>query len=309
MKHLIKILILISCFSMAACNIYEQFKEELYKNEFCLVAGSDNIYSVSIPFDDEVYEGFVSIYCGGTNPVTNDVTIELEYDLESIQEYNELTFDLDVSRYAKRFDPSRYEIPTFSATMKAGQENPSVTIPIRIFTEGITPDTIFFIPLKIKSITEGYDFNPEMDKLLYRPFVENKYASTMKQTIYGLRGKRNGVEITGSKNAYPLAANQIRTTVEKYTELDGNNRVNLDLINKYSIKITVNSDNTLTLEPYGTIEIEQLGNTEDNKLEIKDLTRFYLYYRYRTLETPKTEDKDAVYSNWVEVEEVLRRQN
>ncbi|RNC65861.1 BT_3044 domain-containing protein [Proteiniphilum sp. X52] len=309
MKHLIKIVILISCFLMSACNIYEQFKEELYKNVFCLVSGSDNIYSVSIPFDDEVYEGFVSIYCGGTNPVTNDVTIELEYDLESIQEYNELTFDLDVSRYAKWLDQSKYEIQTFSATMKAGQEDPYVTIPIRIFTEGITPDTIFFIPLKIKSITDGYDVNPEMNKLLYRPFVENKYAGTMTQTIYGLRGKRNGVEITGSKNAYPLAANQIRITVEKYTELDGNSRVNLDLINKYSIKLTVNSDNTVTIEPYGTIEIEQLGDPEDNRLEIKDLTRFYLSYRYRTLETPATEENDAVYSSWVEVEEVLRRQN
>ncbi len=309
MKIPVKIIAIVICFALSSCDVYEKFGEELYENVFCLVGDSENIYAIPHSFENEVSEGFVSIYCGGTNPIEKDVTIELEYDDTSISEYNNLKFDLDVSRYAKWLDRSKYEIQTFSATIKAGQKDPYVVIPLKIFTKGITPDTIFFIPLKIKSITDGYSVNPEMNKVLYRPQVENKYAQTQVQTLYSLRGKRNGSEITGSKNAYPLSANQIRTTVEKQTGIDRNNKIVLDLINKYSIILTVNDDKTVSITSYGTIQVEQLGEPKDNRFEITDLMRFYIHYRYRTLEQPATETSEAVYSSWVEVEEVLRRQN
>jgi hypothetical protein len=311
MKYLSKIIAVIACITASSCDIYEQFREELYENVFCLVGNSNNIYAVSHSFDNEVSEGFVSIYCGGTNPIENDVTIELEFDTTSISLYNELNYDLDTSRYAKWLAPSKYEIPTFSATMKAGQKDPYVVIPLKIFPEGITPDSIFFIPLRIKSITNGYRVNPDMDRVLYRIYLENKYAQTRAQTLYGLRGKRNSAtEITGTKNAYPLTASQFRITVDKQSELDKNNKVDMDLINKYSIIIEVNEDNTVSVIPYGTIQIEQLGEPDENRMEITDLVRFYIHYKYRTLERPATaETPEAVYSSWVEVEEVLRKLN
>jgi hypothetical protein len=309
MRYLSRIIAIVICFAISGCDVYDQFRDEMYMNVFCLIGDSENIYATTHSFKNEVSEGFVSIYCGGTNSIENDVTIVLEYDSVSIQEYNELNYDLDTARYTQWLHPSKYEIQTFSATMKAGQEDPYVVIPLKIFTKGITPDSIFFIPLKIKSITEGYTVNPDMSKVLYRPFVENDYAQTKVQTLYGLRGNSNGTEITATKIAFPISANQIRISVGKQTVLDGNSRIDLDLINKYSIVLTVNENNTVSVGPYATIQVEQLGEPGENRMEITDLTRFYIHYRYRTLEQPATETSEAVYSSWIEVDETLRRQN
>lgn len=308
MKYLIRIMLLIICVAAVACENNEKFDEEMYKKVFCLVGDNDNVYSAVHSFKNEVSDGFVSIYCGGTNPVDEDITIELEYDDEIIDTYNYKYYDLNYDQYARKLDASRYEILTFTATMKAGQQDPYVTIPLKIFTVGISPDSVYFIPLKIKSITGNYDMNEDMISVMYRPLVENDYAQTKVATSYASRGERNGKEIVSTKTMYPLTASQCRITVDTQTGLV-DNKADLTLVNKYGIILTVGEDNRVALSPYGTIQVEPLGEPSENRYEVSDFKRFYLYYQYRTLVTPATGGADAQYSDWTVIQEVLKRQN
>ena len=49
--------------------------------------------------------------------------------------------------------------------------------------------------------------------------------------------------------------------------------------------LTINSDNSITITPYGNIEVEMLGGAEDNYFEIDSRERFVfnLHYRYKDL--------------------------
>ncbi len=302
------IILLSGILILGSCNEDEKFREELYKKVFCLVGDDDNVYAAVHSFNNEVSDGFVSIYCGGTNPVEEDITIELEYDDEIIGTYNYKYYDLNYDQYAKKLDESKYELLTMTATMKAGQEDPYVTIPLKIYTAGISPDSVYFIPLRIKSITGNYEINPDMISVLYRPLVENDYAQTKVATSYASRGERDGKEIVSTKTMYPLTANQCRITVDTQTGLV-DNKADLTLITKYGIILTVGEDNRVALSPYGTIQVEPLGEPADNRYEVSDFKRFYLYYRYRTLVTPATGGADATYSGWTVIQEVLKRQN
>jgi hypothetical protein len=304
------VLILTVCVAIAAaCSNDERFHEEMYKKVFSLLGDKDNVYMAVHSFENEVSDGFISIYCGGTNPVEEDVIVELEYNDTIINTYNYRYFDLDSARYAKKMDKSRYDILVWSATMKAGQTDPYVTIPLKIYTQGISPDSIYFIPLKIKNISGKYEVNPDMASVMYRPVVENKYAQTSVATTYQSRGERNGKEIVSTKTMYPLTANKSRITVDTQTGLV-DNIADLTLINMYGIILTVDeSNNRVDISPYGTLQVEMLGDPNDNRYEITDFKRFYLHYRYRTLKTPATETSEAVYNNWFEIEEVLKRQN
>jgi hypothetical protein len=302
-----------ACFTMLvmamfSCNNDERFHEEMYKSVFSLVCDNDNVYSAVHSFENEISEGFVSVYCGGTNPIKEDVVIELEYDTDIINKYNYRYYDLDTPRYSKVLDASRFDMSGFTATMKAGQADPYVTFPLKIHTAGISPDSVYFIPLKIKSLSREYDINPNKVSVMYRPFVENKYAQTKVNTTYSSRGEKSGMEIVSTKRMYPLTATQSRVTVDTQTGLT-DNITNLELIRRYAIILTVGADNLVTLSPYGTIQVEALGTPDENRYEISDFNRFYLHYRYRTLTTPATETSAAVYSAWVEITELLKRQN
>jgi len=301
-------MLLLTVIMPVACNEDEKFSEEMYKKVFCLIGDQDNVYAAAHSFENEVSDGFVSVYCGGSNPLDEDITIELGYDNEIIGTYNYKYYDLNYDQYAKKLDESKYELLTMVATIKAGQDDPYVTFPLKLYTPGISPDSVYFIPLRIKSISGNGEINPDMVSVLYRPLVENKYAQTKVATSYASRGERNGKEIVSTKTMYPLTANQCRITVDTQTGLV-DNKADLTLVNKYGIILTVGEDNRVALSPYGTIQVEPLGEPSENRYEVSDFKRFYLYYRYRTLVTPATEGVDATYSDWTVIQEVLKRQN
>jgi hypothetical protein len=293
---------------MLSCDNGERFGEEMYKNVFALISDNDNVYSAVHSFENEISEGFVSIYCGGTRPVAEDVTIELEYDTLVVDAYNYRYYDLDSSRYSKMLDASHFDMLSFTATIKAGQPDPYVTFPLQIHTAGISPDSIYFIPLRIKRLSREYEINPEKVSVMYRPFMENRYAQTKVSTTYSSRGEKEGKEIVSTKKMYPLTATKSRITVDTQTGLT-DNITDLNLIWRYAIILTVGDDNLVTLSPYGAIEVEPLGEPDENRYEERDFKRFYLHYRYRTLTAPASSTSEAAYGAWSEIVETLKRQN
>jgi hypothetical protein len=114
--------------------------------------------------------------------------------------------------------------------------------------------------------------------------------------------------VTGSKVVQPLSADEVRFFAGIQVQT---NQSTLEEIARYALIAKINPDHTVSLRPYGTIEVEMLTQegynryyTQNDPITGRDIQYMDLYYRYRTLASaPDTRD------NWIEVKEILQRAN
>ena len=79
-------------------------------------------------------------------------------------------------------------------------------------------------------------------------------------------------------------------------------------IERLSVVVQVNEDNSLTVTPYGSMEVEMLDKVNGYNRYIPDLVQgtskqrvFYLNYRFRLMQS------NGTFTAWREVEERLKR--
>lgn len=315
------LLIAAVAFGMTACDEEAQFDKELYKKVINVLSLEDLTFSVNYDLNEEVSTGYISIGCGGTKHIDQDVTVELEPDNEALAKYNKLNFDIDESKFAHLLDPACYEIPVMSTVLKADSEDNYGTIPVHVRPEGLSPDSIYFIPLHIKSVS-AYEVNPAKSTVLYRVLLKNDYAFQSPITTYRTRGldeffdasqgKTIRKSFTVTRYVLPLTKNAIRCFVGSNSY--DTSKLTKEQINKYAMRVTINEDATLTINPVGTTQIEMMGEVgmsnyytffEQNHIKYQT---FYLSYRYRTLIDGKDgSNGDADYDVWHTVEETMTR--
>lgn len=313
MKSLInKILacLVVSCF--VACNDTDIFNKELYKKVVYVLSYENQAYPVVHSLNEPESIGYLTVYAGGSTSIDQDVVVTFEHDDELLLKYNLSNYDLDTSKYAVELDASRYSLESYTTTLKKGAQDAYSLLPIKIRPEGLSPDSIYLIPLKIKNVS-NYELNPERSNVLYRVVLENDYAEQKNATYYFMKGERKtegqemSVKIAGNKKVKPLTKNRIRV----FAALEnGNNKDELDLINKYSMILQVNSDQSVSIFPYkeDLIQVEQLGGSADNKYLFEyGFKRFYIHYKYRTLNSPATATEEAKWNKWIEVSENMKR--
>lgn len=275
---------LLTCVS---CNEYEMFGEEQYKKVIYVLSSDNNmVYAGIHNFDSAVSTGYITVYAGGTLPIDREVTVEFEKDLEILDKYNWKNFELDSSKYIKEMNPARYDIQEYSVTMKPGSEHAYALMPLKIHTEGLSPDSAYFIPLKIKSAS-AYEINPNRSSVLYRVYLENQYAQQKQQTIYAVRGDqippgKQPAAVTMNRQVYPLSKDKVRTFAGTVK-----NTTNINDINRYSIVLQINEDDKfITITPYNStlMKVEQLGEPKDNWYgpDVIGTIRLYSHYRYCT---------------------------
>lgn len=274
---------------MTSCDENEQFRGELYKKVIYLLSTEDYTFQSEHDLGEET-TGYVTVYCGGTQHIDHDVTVMLEPDPDAVGEYNYMYFDLDETRYAHTLEASKYTIDSYQTVLKAGSEDNYTLLPIKIRPDGLSPDSTYFIPLRIKSISD-YETNPDKERVLYQIVLRNKYATMASTTYYQVTGIEErhfasgdvagGISVT--RIFAPLSKNQVRCFAGTNTYNPSN--VTKAEIDKYAMTLTINSDNSITITPYGNIEVEMLGGAEDNYFEIDSRERFVfnLHYRYKDL--------------------------
>lgn len=298
-----------------SCNEDEMFNKEQYEKIVCLVSDDDFVFSVDHSLEQEESVGYLSVVVGGSKMIDQDVTIEFEPDNELLDRYNKVNFDIETDKFAKLLPTQRYNIPSMSVTMQAGSNDQYVLFPIHVKTEGISPDTTYVIPLRIKSIS-NYKLHPEKTAALYRVRIQNKYATQTPVTLYSSKGTSQTVNqeipeaFSTTKTVFPISGKQIRMYAGKILFDDKN--VTEEGLKQNSVIVEINDDNTLKILPYGTIQVEKLGTDEDNFyneqiLDNQKRRSIYLYYRYRLQINPPTESAEAEYGEWITINEIMRR--
>ncbi len=306
MKLSLKIFIAcIVVFGFSGCNTDSIYQEEQYKTLVYLLSGSDNVFATSYTLNEDEPVRYVSIGCGGSNSNEQDITVTLEPYPEMLDKYNSLNYDYE-SEYAKLLPADRYEIESYSVTLPAKSNYHYARLPIKVRPLGLSPDSLYFIPLRIKSVSR-YDVNEEKRDVLFRVAIENDYAEQLVPTYYVKSGSMTNpiTVLSGTKLVQPLEKDKVRMFVGN--EIYGSTTTVED-IERLSIVVQINEDNSLTITPYGSMEVEMLDNVNGYNRYVPDLVQgtskqrvFYLNYRFRLKQS------NGTYSGWREVEERLIR--
>src|SRR5699024_1802982 len=109
-------------FIVSSCNDEAFFTNEQYKTVFALISDDDhNIFEMNHSLNDPESIGYVSASCGGTMPSKKNIEIDLIIDVQAVEEYNFINYDLDIDNYAKLLSPERYHMDKFDFVIKAGE--------------------------------------------------------------------------------------------------------------------------------------------------------------------------------------------
>ena len=289
---------------LSACNDSEVFEKEQYKHVFSFISDADHITKKMFNLSDSIRTGYIALSMGGSNPTGADVTVDIVKAPDVLNQYNLSQFEYAVDKYAKMLPESNYEIPTLKCVIKAGEIGGA--IPFTVHPEGLSPDSVYYLPLKINGYNR-YEVNPARNYLLYQIQIENTWAkgttNGSQYTMSALRyenGSTSAVSVPGTKALYPISAKRVRTMVGNES-FDGK-RANLDLL---AIYLDIADDGKVTIRPYKDIDVTQLDGDEDypNKYFLEKTSynknkyhNFLLHYKYTSG------------SNSYEIKEELRMQ-
>ena len=276
--------------SLVACEPFD-FKQEMGQKVICIISDNDLVYNNMHDLNQEESTGYISVNCGGSLLLDRDVDVTMEYAPDALQQYNKMKYDIDNSKYAKELPSRYYSISRLGLTLKANSSETYSVMPIQVKPEGLSPDSVYMIPLRIKSVS-AYSVNPNKSQVLYRIHMKNLYARTNESTIYNASGKvqkegESERDAAASQTFHPLTKNSFRI----FAGIKGYEK-NEEVIKKNGLIVTVNEDNSLTMKPYNADYIEVASVNPERpdyygNYELSDVyggkkrQRFNFKYKYR----------------------------
>jgi hypothetical protein len=283
MKKCLNILLVTLVFltGSVSCNEDGIFEREQYKVVFALVSDDGhNVFQVVHDLDFPESTGYVAASCGGTNSTEQDISITLVQDVEPFNKYNKDNYDVETEKFAQRLSAAKFDIDSYNLTIPAGER--SGRMAIRIRPDGLSPDSTYFISLKVDTYS-AHEVNPDKSDVLYRVLIKNRYATQSSTTNYTLRGTRDGVNVMGVKQMHPISKNSVR--IMAGTDAF---QADVDVINNSCILLTIGDDNRISISSFKNMEVEQDDGDPDfpNIFKIDDdgfniYKTFLLSYRYK----------------------------
>lgn len=170
---------------LTACET-QFYDEEQYRKEIYIVSGDDNIFGQEYSYGQESV-GYLSIYAGGTTAIDTDVEVELELYPEALRTYNQRIFGENYADYARMLEPEDYTIESMKVTLSKDNPDPYVQFPIKVNINNIEDDNAYYIPLRIKSVS-NYMISPTRRNVLFRIYKKNDYATTKGNSYYTMNG-------------------------------------------------------------------------------------------------------------------------
>ena len=161
---------ILSCKRDPLAKYGEQYKKTLY------IVHADQLTHIKNHFyentDDTVY---ISVYCGSSEPITEDVEATLRFDGQALDSVNRLISLENANDVPKQLLPTH--LYTFSESVvkiKAGEQFGLLKIPVQL--ADIDPDIEYTIPVSLVSNNAGFDINPRLRSIVYQPNMVNNYS-------------------------------------------------------------------------------------------------------------------------------------
>jgi hypothetical protein len=268
---------------ITACNTNEIFEEELYKKVVALISSDNyNILEDEQELTGEENVTYIAVSCGGTGAAETDVRVTLIPDNTPFDAYNRGMYDADATQYAKLLPQDKYAIDDYHILIPKGERTGKLAIRIR--PDGLSPDSVYFIPLSIGALS-AYEVNPEKNNILYRVLIKNFYAEQLSSgyTFYTMRGLKNGANATATKQVQPLSKNKVRMMAGNIPFV-----ADVSTFEQSAVVLEVQSDNKVLVSTYKDMEVTQEDDPDYPNVfrtETDDWGRkykiFLLAYSYR----------------------------
>ncbi len=237
--------------TMVSCNDDAIFEKEMYKNEVALISSDyHNTFQEVVHLTGEEIIGYIAASVGGTHAPEKDMVIGLEEDPAPLALYNYSLYDADESLYALQLQPDKYEIADPRIQINAGERTGKSMI--KLNPDGLSPDSTYFISLRATDIS-GVELNPKKSTILYQIVLENNYASQAKSSLYTMTGMMDGMVTAANKQLFPLTHNSVRMIAGNETFVS-----TVEALEMNSVILEVAEDSTVTIKPYGSIQVTQL---------------------------------------------------
>ncbi|MDR2039782.1 MAG: DUF4361 domain-containing protein [Bacteroidales bacterium] len=256
MRYLNILIISILVAGIYSCDRDELFEREQYKKQFALLSDDGyNVFAEEHDLNEAETAGYVAAACGGSLLTDKDINITMIKDESLLAAYNNSNYAVDYEKYAHLLPEHMYDIDSYGITIPSGERTGRMKIRIR--ANGLSPDSAYFIPLRVNSF-DAYELNPEKNTVMYRVFLKNYYATQKTATYYSFRGKRDGVNAMGTKQVFPVSGNKVRVVAGGVTY-----ESKLALIRDACIVLEVDEDNNVTITPWKDIRVTQIDDDPD----------------------------------------------
>lgn len=263
---------------LASCSNKVDFGEQ-YKKIIYIVNSKEMIYYA--PHQPvEASPGSISIYCSGSTPPSEDITVRCKLDEEALATYNRNEFGDNTDRYFLSLPADRVTYENTDVVIKKGEEYGCMNFLIN--TADLDPARVYVIPVSIENAS-GYEIDEEQKTILYVIRVQNAFAGD-----YACTYRVNNQSNSQTKTALAMTATQILVPLA-WNSNEGDFETDFFLIQ-------IEEDHSLTLLPYIQSEVEALEkpNGKPTNYYDEENKTFYLYYR--------TKDQ---WDEWNVVEETL----
>ncbi len=240
MKNLILYSVLFLLFLSTGCREQDMLEMEHYIKQVYIVGSGEegHLLSRKVDLTEEEMEITTSIYVSGSLLPDKDVAVELEEDFSAIDEYNKkYKSEKDIQYQAMPHD--LYKIESMHVVVSAG--NAQSLIPIKIKTVGLACDSLYVIPLKIKSCSE-YQLAEPNNTVLISVSTYNKYSGN-----YNYEGEKDGVAFSLLRTAVAVNANTIR--------IYNSGTENIANVDNEGVTFSINEDNSLTVKGWKNIDV------------------------------------------------------
>lgn len=239
----------------------------------------------------------ISVAVSGSLPLSKDVTVSLEENLGEVVFYNEHNVTGTEVQYQKPND-AIYNYPLDQVTISAGQVYSNY--PIHINPATLQCDSLYMIPLRLKSISD-YELSDNDTTVLVRLHLMNKYSG-----LYYVKGFLKNTTNVNDSVPYKLARNFVATDNGSTVRLYHFNNETKDYRPTHTFKITVNSDNSLSFATWDQFVIYDGGGTYYPEMKVYDFWYEYdnkgtrwraqgVFYKER-----KTSAEQDVLDDWLE---------
>ena len=265
-SHMIKIqaFVLTGMMLAASCSNEVDYGEQ-YKKTIYMVNSNNLLYQAE-HFYGEQNKMVFSVYCASSEPITDDVTVQLEFDRNPLDSLNAVRTLSDPSYVARELLPQdHYELPSNpEVTIRAGQQYGTLEVPFH--ADDLDPLKSYTLPMTIVSNSSGYDTNSQLESIVYEPVMVNGYSGN----YTGVSSESVKVARTVQPALKALSANTVLMPVHN---LSGD----IQYLDTNFMVLTIADDSTtVTIAPHGNANVVDLSGS----IYDRERQRFELHYLF-----------------------------
>lgn len=262
----------------ASCSEDSPLESEQYMKQIYIVGADETtnmgMTTVEVPYSSSEQETFISVATSGSLNIDRDIVVTIEEaGTTAIEDYNFKYLEDEDVQY-QMMDASGYRIPDYDVAINAGEVYGKM--PIYVVSEGLSCDSLYALTFQIHSVDDpNYISIRDEDTVLILAFTFiNDYSGTY---------QADGYYYEWTDNA-PAGDSVSISTTRVFTAVDANtvrfyhlaNTESADNIDAYGVTMTIADDNSLLVEPWGSLDITDAEGTYNPNTET-----FTIWYNYR----------------------------